>query len=122
MGDKDLAAGLVVFRLVPDTASQDTGDATSKQQIQYLLLQKKEEHRRHNWGPPKGYAKSGESDESCALRETREETGLTDNDLSVLNEFQIVLSYVAWRRNKRVKYWPARLVDPEKRLHQIITR
>ena len=41
----DLAAGLIVFRIIHQNNSKH---------LEYLLLQMKAEHRRHNWGPPKG--------------------------------------------------------------------
>jgi 8-oxo-dGTP pyrophosphatase MutT (NUDIX family) len=54
-----------------------------------------------DWSFPKGKALSGESDEDCALREVREETGLTCE----LGRPLPAVSYRSKGRMKRVRYW-----------------
>lgn len=57
--------------------------------------------RYDDWTLPKGKAKSGESDEECALREVEEETSLVCD----LGEEVAVTSYVVRGRPKRVRYF-----------------
>lgn len=67
-----------------------------------LLLIKQFEHR-DSWGIPKGHVDSGESLETCALREVREETGvqvklgerLPDCSCSMKHEDKTVVSWLA---------------------------
>lgn len=63
-----------------------------------------------DWSFPKGKCADGESDESCALREVEEETGLRCELLDELGE----TSYVDGKgRPKTVRYWRMRAVDGE---------
>jgi 8-oxo-dGTP pyrophosphatase MutT (NUDIX family) len=57
--------------------------------------------RYDDWSLPKGKAQNGESDEECALREVKEETGL---ECSLGLELPSV-SYRSKGRPKRVRYW-----------------
>lgn len=58
-----------------------------------------------DWTFPKGKAEPGESDESCALREVEEETGLRCE----LGEELPSTEYLDARgRSKRVRYWTMR--------------
>ena len=67
-----------------------------------LLLIKQFEHR-DSWGIPKGHVDAGESLETCALREVREETGvavrlverLPDCSCFVKHEDKTVVSWLA---------------------------
>jgi 8-oxo-dGTP pyrophosphatase MutT (NUDIX family) len=61
--------------------------------------------RYDDWSFPKGKADEGESDEECALREVREETGL---ECSLRDRLPTV-SYESKGKWKRVRYW---LMDP----------
>ena len=63
-----------------------------------------------DWTFPKGKCDPGESDESCAVREVEEETGL----VCALESELPSTSYVDARgRDKRVRYWRLRVVDGE---------
>jgi 8-oxo-dGTP diphosphatase len=61
-----------------------------------------------DWSFPKGKCDDGESDESCALREVEEETGLRCELLEEIGE----TSYVdAKGRPKTVRYWRMHVVE-----------
>jgi 8-oxo-dGTP diphosphatase len=63
-----------------------------------------------DWSFPKGKCDDGESDESCALREVEEETGLRCELLEEIGE----TNYIDARgRPKTVRYWRMRPVDGE---------
>jgi 8-oxo-dGTP pyrophosphatase MutT (NUDIX family) len=81
------AAGGVVVRLRSDGSRE------------VLLVHRP---RYGDWTLPKGKAKAGESDEECALREVREETGLSCN-----LRRELASSEYLDRRNrpKVVRYW-----------------
>src|SRR5581483_7348813 len=66
--------------------------------------------RYDDWTFPKGKAEEGESDEDCALREVREETGLR----CALEDELASTSYVDARgRPKRVRWWRMRVVGDD---------
>jgi 8-oxo-dGTP diphosphatase len=72
-------------------------------QIEVLLI-----HRPHrdDWTFPKGKVEDGETDESCALREVEEETGLR----CALSDELPTISHIDHKgRRKVVRYW---LMDP----------
>ena len=68
---KEIGAGLIVFRRAHDG-------------IRYLLLYKS----RNYWNFPRGTVESEEKSFQAALRETKEETGLTIRDLRVAINFR----------------------------------
>jgi 8-oxo-dGTP diphosphatase len=81
------AAGGLVFR------------ADGAGRVEVLLVHRP---KYDDWTLPKGKAEPGESDESCALREVEEETGLR----CVLDGELPSTSYVDARgRPKRVRWW-----------------
>ena len=89
------AAGGVVWR------RQDGGD------IEVLLVHRP---KYDDWSLPKGKADQGESDEACALREVREETGLCCELGPYLGEF----SYIDKQdRPKVARFWAMRPVAGE---------
>jgi 8-oxo-dGTP pyrophosphatase MutT (NUDIX family) len=63
-----------------------------------------------DWTFPKGKADEGESDEACALREVREETGF---DCRLLDELQPTEYVDARGRPKRVRWWHMEIVSGE---------
>lgn len=83
--------------------------------VEYLLLTNRE---RGEPGLPKGHAEPGEDELTTAMRETEEETGLTD--LRVAPAFRRELVYPATRRGeayeKTVVYYLARVARAEVRL------
>lgn len=71
--------------------------------ISVLLVRQRDKH----WGIPKGHIEQGESLETTALRELREETGV--EEVSLLSDHTIVEEYI-YKRNgiptpKRVIYF-----------------
>ncbi|CAG5029827.1 unnamed protein product [Parnassius apollo] len=94
-----LAAGLVIFRY-------------TNQVIQFLLLQTS--YGEHHWTPPKGHVDPGESDWVTALRETKEEAGLSENDLEIYQGISKTLNYQVKGKPKSVLYWLAKLKNPDK--------
>jgi 8-oxo-dGTP diphosphatase len=72
-------------------------------QIEVLLI-----HRPHrdDWTFPKGKVEDGETDESCALREVEEETGLR---CTLAGELPTISHIDHKGRRKVVRYW---LMDP----------
>ena len=65
-----------------------------------------------DWSFPKGKCEPGESDETCAIREVEEETGL----VCALEKELPSTSYTDSKdRPKRVRYWRLRIVGGELR-------
>lgn len=73
---KQIVAGFVIYRRT------DEG-------VKYLLLYRRGTY----WNFPKGKFEDGESDLTAALRETREETGLQESDLTLVPAFKTQLRY-----------------------------
>uniref|UniRef100_T1JHB0 Bis(5'-nucleosyl)-tetraphosphatase [asymmetrical] n=1 Tax=Strigamia maritima TaxID=126957 RepID=T1JHB0_STRMM len=92
------AAGFLIFRQISN-------------QIEYLLLQTS--YGGHHWTPPKGHVDAGETCEETALRETREEAGLSAEHLSIDYGFKRTLNYNVGNKSKVVVYWLAELKDPK---------
>lgn len=63
-----------------------------------------------DWTFPKGKAEDGESDEACALREVREETGL---ECRLLDELPPTEYVDTKARRKRVRWWHMLVVAGE---------
>ncbi|XP_063626285.1 bis(5'-nucleosyl)-tetraphosphatase [asymmetrical] [Cydia splendana] len=95
------AAGLVIFRNI-------------NQAVQFLLLQTS--YGQHHWTPPKGHVDPGESDWITALRETKEEAGLSENELLVYKDISKTLNYQVKGKPKVVVYWLAKLKNPEQQV------
>lgn len=91
------AAGLVIFRNINEA-------------IQFLMLQTS--YGQHHWTPPKGHVDPGESDWITALRETKEEAGLSEEDLEVYKNISKELNYEVKGTPKVVVYWLAKLKNP----------
>ncbi|XP_069361301.1 bis(5'-nucleosyl)-tetraphosphatase [asymmetrical] [Maniola hyperantus] len=95
------AAGLVIFR-------------HTNQIIQFLLLQTS--YGVHHWTPPKGHVDPGESDWETALRETKEEAGLSENELDIYKDISKILNYKVNGKPKVVVYWLAKLKNPDQKV------
>lgn len=50
---------------------------------------------------------------TTALRETREESGLTEKDLKIYGDSKHILNYQVGGKPKKVIYWLAQLVNPD---------
>lgn len=59
-----------------------------------------------------GHVDPGESEIETAWRETREESGLTENDLKLYKDCKKVLNYQVKGKPKIVYYWLAELSNP----------
>lgn len=81
MARTERSAGFIVFR------------SPSSGSIEYLLL----DYGRH-WDFPKGHLENNEGDLAAALRELREETGITD--VRPLSDFQYEITYFFRDRKK----------------------
>jgi bis(5'-nucleosidyl)-tetraphosphatase len=81
---EERAAGFVLFR-------------THHQQRQYLLL--RHQHGKH-WAFPKGHIEFGEDEETTAVRELLEETGITE--LQFIQGFRDTSHYSFQRNAKRI--------------------
>ena len=72
------AAGFVIFRILPSGA------------FEYLLLR---HGRGGHWSLPKGHLEAEESELAGALRETREETGLSGSEFETVPEYRKRIVY-----------------------------
>ncbi|KAE9417519.1 hypothetical protein Angca_006693, partial [Angiostrongylus cantonensis] len=88
------AAGLVVFRRVLD-------------RVEFLLLQAS--YPPFHWTPPKGHVDPGEDEWVAALRETKEEAGISQECLKFYEDCHETLRYEVNGKPKTVKYWLAML-------------
>jgi bis(5'-nucleosidyl)-tetraphosphatase len=84
MAQQERSAGIIVFRL---------SDQQPPARL-YLLL----DYGRH-WDYAKGHVHKGESDESAALRELAEETGIVD--VAIMPGFREQITYFFRSRNRR---------------------
>jgi len=99
---REISAGFLVFRRTSEGPK-------------FLILY----HGHNYWNFPKGHIESEEKSLRAAFRETREETGLTDRDLRMVENFKvyqkyffkqsgrpifkIVIFYLAETKNSRIK-------------------
>ena len=90
------AAGLVIYR------------QTNTGLVEWLLLQTS--YGQNHWTPPKGHLDPGEDDMTAAMRETKEEAGLGNDQLEVFKEVKAELKYEAFGAPKIVTYWLAKYV------------
>jgi bis(5'-nucleosidyl)-tetraphosphatase len=58
-----------------------------------------------------GHVDPGEDDFTTALRETREESGYTEDDLKIYKDQAITLNYPVKGQPKTVVYWLAELIS-----------
>ena len=85
---KEISAGIIIYRKTPEG-------------LKFLILY----HGHNYWNFPKGKIESEERSFQTALREVKEETGLTRNDLIFNENFKAYEKFTFWRRlgNKNVK-------------------
>ena len=92
------AAGVVIYRRVTATSP-----------IEYLLLQASTQG---HWTPPKGRLEEGEDLMLAAVREVKEEAGLTRRDDYVIDEsFKSTISYQVNGKPKEVTYYLGKLLE-----------
>jgi len=70
------ASGLLIYR------------KSVAQQFEFLLLKCS---RAGHWTPPKGHVDAGENERQTAIRETREESGLLENQYKIDDRFEKVV-------------------------------
>lgn len=63
---------------------------------------------------PLGHVDPGEDDFTTALRETQEEAGYKEDDLTIFKNQCKILNYKVKGKDKVVVYWLAELKDPQK--------
>jgi len=73
--------GVLVMRDEP-------GRSSGVRERSFLLMK-----HAHRWDLPKGHLDDGETDEECALRELREETGITEDDIELVRDFVWTTEY-----------------------------
>lgn len=61
---------------------------SKKKRVQFLLMKHKD-----RWDLPKGHVDKGESKQECALRELWEETGITEDQISIDPKFEFINRY-----------------------------
>lgn len=59
-----------------------------------------------------GHVDPGESEYETALRETHEESGFEETQLSIVADFKKILEYNVRGKPKKVVYWLAKLNNP----------
>lgn len=57
----------------------------------------------NHWSWPKGYLEKDESHLTCALRELREETGFTADDVQLEDKEPVMVSYTLQKKTKRIQ-------------------
>lgn len=82
---KEISSGIIVFRL-------------EKKEPLFLILYRGKSH----WTFPRGKIESEERSFEAALRETREESGLSRSDLSILNGFKAYEHWVFTKNKQRI--------------------
>ena len=85
---REISAGIIIYRKTPEG-------------LKFLILY----HGHNYWNFPKGKIESEEKSFQTALREVKEETGLTRNDLIFNEYFKAYEKFTFWRRvnNKNVR-------------------
>lgn len=85
---KEISAGIIIYHKITEGPK-------------FLILY----HGRGYWNFPKGKIESEEKSFQAALREAREETGLTRNELKFNQSFKTYEKFTFWRRlgNKNIK-------------------
>jgi len=86
MAKSERSAGVIVFTTTLPSPHQTSSGNTPPRS--YLLL----DYGRY-WDYPKGHVEKGEDDLTAALRELREETGLSESDVRVVPGFARQLHY-----------------------------
>lgn len=74
--EKQISAGFIIFR-------------KTEKGLRFLILY----HGNNYWNFPKGKIETEEKSLTTAFRETREETGLTKDDLQVIPDFKVYEKY-----------------------------
>ena len=71
------------------------------------------------WSPTKGHLDAGETAFEAAKRETREESGLEENMLTIFENITTKIKYYTFEkfpRPKMITYWAAKIKDPNQEI------
>ncbi len=82
---KEISSGVIIFRL-------------EKKEPLFLILYRGKSH----WTFPRGKIENEERSFEAALRETREETGLSRSDFSIINGFKAYEHWVFTKHRQRI--------------------
>lgn len=82
---REISAGIIIYRKTLEGP-------------RFLILY----HGRDYWNFPKGKIESEERSFQTALREIREETGITRNELKFQEYFKVFENFTFWRKNEKV--------------------
>lgn len=99
---REISAGIIIYRKIKISGTnRRTVGRDGTADLKFLLLY----HGRGYWNFPKGKIESEEKSLQAALREIREETGLTSNELKLINGFKTYEKFSFWKQlaNKNVK-------------------
>ncbi len=83
-----VAADLVIFRM--RTSAGDSFRKDPKSTLSLLLIRRGEHPFLGRWALPGGFLRMDETVEACALREAKEETGITPNAMLYLGVFSAI--------------------------------
>jgi len=86
------------FLIVRGTLEQGTGKMPVPPIREFLLMRHAD-----RWDLPKGHVDPGETEIQCALRELQEETGITAEDIEIIDDFRFTNQYqVRGKRDGRL--------------------
>ncbi|PHJ25524.1 bis(5 -nucleosyl)-tetraphosphatase [Cystoisospora suis] len=101
------AAGLLIYRVGGEARAAKPNHGGSG--VEFLMM--KAAYKPFHWTPPKGHVDEGESDLQTAVRETYEESGLSEKDFVLDRGFKRRLRYLANGKIKETVYFLARVIN-----------
>lgn len=92
----------------PKSANPNINNSTDSDELEFIIGKRLNSHGAGTWGLPGGHLEFGESFEACAIRELREETGLTVGEVKFLTATNDVM--LDWERHYVTVFVTARCV------------